>query len=140
MPSAGNLVLLADTSVVREPYCYLAAIDLLRARDCVQTRGEVFFKILNRTRGLRVMTWPRRQLAIAHSPQLPTQGPLDDGDAELFEYSLRQVDQPPGHHVVNRRDRPLSIIWVIAWRWPSLSLEGWPWRLSGSLDRQGLSG
>ena len=43
-PSAGDLVLLADTSLVREPYFYLAAIDFLLARDCVQTRGKVFLK------------------------------------------------------------------------------------------------
>ena len=43
-PSTGDLVLLADPSLVREPYFYLVAIDRLLARDCVQTRGEVFLK------------------------------------------------------------------------------------------------
>jgi hypothetical protein len=43
-PSAGDLVLLADPSLVREPDFYLVAVDPLLVRDCVQTRGEVFFK------------------------------------------------------------------------------------------------
>src|SRR5665213_1713174 len=49
-PPAGDLVLLTDTSLVREPDFYLVAVDRLLARDCVHTRGEVFFKILDRTR------------------------------------------------------------------------------------------
>jgi hypothetical protein len=51
------------------------------------------------------MTWPGRQLAIAHGAQFSAQRLLGDGDAELFVYPLRQVDQPPAHHAVNRRDR-----------------------------------
>ena len=43
-PPAGDLVLLADPSLVLEPDFYLAALDRLFARDCVQTRGEVFLK------------------------------------------------------------------------------------------------
>jgi len=44
-PTAGDLVLLADTSLVLEPDFYLVAVDRLFARDCVQARGEVFLKI-----------------------------------------------------------------------------------------------
>ncbi len=43
-PAAGNLVLLADTSLVGEPDFYRVAVDRLRARDCVQARGEAFLK------------------------------------------------------------------------------------------------
>jgi hypothetical protein len=43
-PPAGDLVLLADPSLVCEPDFYLVAFDRLLARDCVQTRGEVFLK------------------------------------------------------------------------------------------------
>ena len=43
-PAAGDLVLLADTSLVREPDFYLVAVDRLLARDCVQARGEAFLK------------------------------------------------------------------------------------------------
>ena len=50
------------------------------------------------------MTWPSRQLAITHRPQFPAQCLLGDGDAELFVYPLRQVDQTPAHHAVDRRD------------------------------------
>ena len=43
-PPAGDLVLLANTSFVLEPDFYLVDIDRLRARDCLQARGEVFLK------------------------------------------------------------------------------------------------
>src|SRR3974390_1490961 len=43
-PPGGDLVLLANTSFVLEPDFYLVDIDRLRARDCVQARGEVFLK------------------------------------------------------------------------------------------------
>ena len=48
---------------------------------------------------------PGRELAIAHGAQLPAERLLGDGDAELLEDPLRQIDQPPAHHAVNRRDR-----------------------------------
>src|SRR5882672_11094102 len=56
-----------------------------------------FYRILR----LSTATW----LAIAHGPQLPAQGLLGDGDAELLEDPLPQIDQPPAHHAVDRRDR-----------------------------------
>ena len=43
-PSAGDLVLLADASLVRKPDFYLVAVDGLFLDDFVQTRGEVFLK------------------------------------------------------------------------------------------------
>ena len=43
-PSAGDLVLLADTRLVSEPYFYLVDVDRLFLGDCLQTRGEVFLK------------------------------------------------------------------------------------------------
>ena len=43
-PPAGDLVLLADTRLVREPDFYLVAEDRLLARDCIQTDGETFLK------------------------------------------------------------------------------------------------
>ena len=43
-PAAGDLVLLSDTRLVLEPDFYLVAVNLLRARDLVQARGEVFLK------------------------------------------------------------------------------------------------
>ena len=43
-PAAGDLVFLADTGFVLEPYFYLVAVDRLLARDCLQARGEVFLK------------------------------------------------------------------------------------------------
>ena len=43
-PAAGDLVLLADPSLVLEPNLYCLDVDRLLARDCVQARGEVFLK------------------------------------------------------------------------------------------------
>ena len=43
-PAAGDLVLLADPSLVLEPNLYCLDINRLPARDCLQARGEVFLK------------------------------------------------------------------------------------------------
>ena len=43
-PPAGDLVFLADTSLVLEPNFYLADIDRFFARDFIQARWEVFLK------------------------------------------------------------------------------------------------
>ena len=43
-PPAGDLVLLADPSLVCKPDLYLVAVDLLLTRDFIQARGEVFLK------------------------------------------------------------------------------------------------
>jgi hypothetical protein len=43
-PAAGDLILLADTSLILEPDFYLVVVDRLLARDCFQARGEVFLK------------------------------------------------------------------------------------------------
>ena len=42
--------------------------------------------------------------AIAHSPQLPAERLLGDGDAKLLEDPSCQIDQPPAYHAVDRRD------------------------------------
>jgi hypothetical protein len=69
-PSAGDLVLLADTSLICEPDFYLVAVDRLFPGDFIQARGEVFFKILNCTLGLGIVAWPSREFAIARSSRL----------------------------------------------------------------------
>ena len=51
------------------------------------------------------MAGPGRELAVAHGAQFPAERLLGDGDAELFEYPLCQVDQPPTDHAVDSRDR-----------------------------------
>ena len=43
-PPAGDLVLLADTSLVLEPNFYLADVDRFFARDFIQARWEFFLK------------------------------------------------------------------------------------------------
>ena len=52
-----------------------------------------------------MMAGTGRKLAIAHGSQLPAQCLLGDGDAELLEDPLRQIDQPPAHNTMDRRDR-----------------------------------
>jgi hypothetical protein len=43
-PPAGDLVLLADTSLVLKPNFYLADVDRFFARDFIQARWELFLK------------------------------------------------------------------------------------------------
>src|ERR1700692_192430 len=43
-PPAGDLVLLADTSLVLKPNFYLADVDRFFARDLIQARWELFLK------------------------------------------------------------------------------------------------
>lgn len=43
-PAAGNLVLLADTRLVCEPYLYLVAVERFLTGDCIQAGGEAFLK------------------------------------------------------------------------------------------------
>ena len=43
-PPAGDLVLLADTSLVLKPNFYLADVDRFFARDFIQVRWELFLK------------------------------------------------------------------------------------------------
>ena len=46
-----------------------------------------------------------REFAVAHGAQLPAQRLFGDRDAEFLEDPLYQIDQPPAHHAVHRRDR-----------------------------------
>ena len=43
-PTAGDLVLLADTRLVREPDFYLVAVERFLMGDCIQAGGETFLK------------------------------------------------------------------------------------------------
>jgi len=54
---------------------------------------------------LSVVARSGREFAVAQGPQLPAERLLGDRDAEFLEYPLRQIDQPPAHHAVDRRDR-----------------------------------
>src|SRR5215471_10269147 len=56
-------------------------------------------------RRLSVVARPGREFAVAHGPELPADCLLGDRDAEFLKYPLRQIDQPPAHHAVDRRDR-----------------------------------
>src|SRR6266850_642751 len=46
-----------------------------------------------------------RELAVAHRAKLPAQRLFGDRDVELLVDPLRQIDQPPAHYTVDRRDR-----------------------------------
>src|SRR5260370_42022543 len=52
-----------------------------------------------------MMARPGRQLAQLKGAQFTAQRLLADRNTEFLEYPLRQVDQPPADHAVNRRDR-----------------------------------
>jgi len=51
-----------------------------------------------------MMAWARRELAKAHLAQFPAQGLRGQSDAEFRENPLAQIDEPPAHHAVKRRD------------------------------------
>ena len=105
-PSPRDLVLLADASLVGEPDFYCAGIKRLsRARSLPGAR-EGFFKILDRILGLGVLAGASRKLAIAHLAQHAAECLLGDDDAEFLENPLPEIDDPPAHDPMNRRDRP----------------------------------
>ena len=43
-PAAGDLVLLTDTSLVREPDFYVVAVERFLTGDCIQAGAETFLK------------------------------------------------------------------------------------------------
>jgi len=50
------------------------------------------------------MAWTRRELAKAHRAQFPAERLHRDRDAEFLENPLAEIDEPPAHDAVNRRD------------------------------------
>ena len=68
--------------------------------------GHTFFKILDCALGLGVMAGASRKLAIAHLAQHAAECLLGDDDAEFLENPLPEIDDPPAHDPMNRRDRP----------------------------------
>ena len=52
-----------------------------------------------------MMTRAGGQLAVAHGTQFPAQGLLGDANPEFLPHPLTQIDQPPTHDAINRRDR-----------------------------------
>ena len=53
-----------------------------------------------------MMARSRRQPAKSHRAQFPAQCLLGDADPELLPEPLAEIDDPPAHHAVDRRDRP----------------------------------
>jgi len=51
-----------------------------------------------------MVTWTRRQLAIAHRPQLAAERLLRDDDLELVPDPLAKIDDPPTSHAVHGGD------------------------------------
>ena len=88
----------------------------------------MFFKILDRSLRRRMMTRPRRKLAVAHLAQLAAHGLLGDGDAKFLEHPLAKIDDPPTHNTMDRRRwtvldhfhqrRAVRVIqlWSLSWR------------------------
>jgi hypothetical protein len=87
-PTAGDLVLLADARLVGEPDFYGVRIDGLLAPDLLKAAGAA------------------RELAISHGAQHAAQRLLGDDHAQFVSDPLAQIDDPPPHDPVNRRDRP----------------------------------
>ena len=52
------------------------------------------------------MAGASRKLAIAHLAQHAAECLLGDDDAEFLENPLPEIDDPPAHDPMNRRDRP----------------------------------
>jgi hypothetical protein len=51
-----------------------------------------------------MVAWPRRQLAVAHGAKLAAQRLRADRHRELVLDPLNEIDQPPAHNAVRRRD------------------------------------
>ena len=125
-PPAGDLVLLADTSLVLEPDFYPGCIEVLLTRDCLQARGEVFLKssITPST-----CAWWRGRAESLRYPR---------ARSSRLSVCLAMVMRNSSNiHCARSISRqrttlwiagigPFSIIRVIDWRWASLSLEGCP--------------
>ena len=52
-----------------------------------------------------MMAGTGRELAITHGAQFAAQRLLGDDDAKLLENPLAEIDDPPAHDPMNRRDR-----------------------------------
>jgi hypothetical protein len=52
-----------------------------------------------------MMTRPRGELSITHRAQLAAQNLFGDRQPIFVEHPLREINQPPAHDLVNRRDR-----------------------------------
>src|SRR5260370_22282838 len=76
----------------------------LAGRSHPGSRGS-FFERLEGFGILGMMPGARRQPAEPHGPQFPAQGLRADRHAKLLEHPLRQIDEPPAHHAMDRRDR-----------------------------------
>jgi hypothetical protein len=74
------------------------------SRPSASTRAGKLFKILDRARGLSMMAGTGRELAITHCAQLAAQRLLGSDHAEFLAYPLTEIDDPPAHDAVNRRD------------------------------------
>ena len=53
-----------------------------------------------------MMARASRELAISHLAQHAAQRLLGDGDTELLENPLAEIDDPPAHDPMNRRNWP----------------------------------
>src|SRR5438445_4574847 len=108
--------LMPDTaSPLQSVYCTLSL---------PQSGRQVLWAGLNCSESRAAAGRPRihvnRQPCVAHGSQLPAERLLGDCDAEFLEDPLRQIDQPPAHHAMHRRDRatldhagdglPLSVV------------------------------
>ena len=61
--------------------------------------------MLDRSRGLSVMTGPRAELAISQGTHFATQRLAGHADPKLLPQPLAKIDQTPANNIVDGRDR-----------------------------------
>ena len=106
-PSPGDLVLLTNTGLISKPHLYPVGRNGFFLRDGLKPCRDAFFEILDRTCRLRVVTRTGRELAGAHAAQFPAQGLPGNGELKFRQYPLAETCDPPAHHTVKVRCRPL---------------------------------
>ena len=105
-PTPCDLVFLTDARFVLPPKLYLDTIRETLA-ELRQLGREVFLKSSNAN---SFWAWWRGRAVILVNPiafNSPAHGGFSQRDAEFVPNPLRQILEPPAHHAMDRRDRPL---------------------------------
>src|SRR4051812_36614088 len=76
-----------------------------RKKSLADGAGHTFFKIFDRSFGLRMMPRAGGELTIAQGTQFAAHRLFSDGDPKLLKHPLAQIDNAPPQDAMNRRDR-----------------------------------
>ena len=74
----------------------------------------------------------KSSIAPSVGAQLPAERLLGDGDPKFLENPLRQIDQPPAHHAMDRSDRAIVDHAGDGLALGVMSSDGWPGDLPSS--------